>query len=89
LPTCAGRSSRAKLPSQKKEPEKFNQAIDAVIKNAQDFYAVVLVGGDDHANQAAIIAEELKKRNIPVPIFAALKTVDNDTTARLLRGYCD
>jgi hypothetical protein len=40
------------------------------------------VGGDDHAHQAGKFAKLLKKRNIQLPVFIALKTVDNDTTAK-------
>lgn len=73
LPSIISGSSRTKLDEQNQEN---------TINNIKDFYAVVLVGGDDHARQAGKLVELLKERNIPVPVFAALKTVDNDTAAR-------
>lgn len=75
LPSIISGSSRTKL-----NKENQGNAID----NVSGFYALVLVGGDDHARQAGKLAELLKKRNIQVPVFIALKTVDNDTVARPL-----
>lgn len=73
LPSIISGSSRTKL-------NKENQ--ENAVNNVSVFYALVLVGGDDHARQAGKLAELLKKRNIQVPVFIALKTVDNDTVAR-------
>jgi len=73
LPSIISRSSRTKLGKENQEN---------TINNVKDFYAVVLVGGDDHARQAGRLAKLLKERNIQVPIFIALKTVDNDTVAK-------
>jgi 6-phosphofructokinase len=73
LPSIISGSSRTKF-------DKENQ--ENAIHNVKEFYAVVLVGGDDHARQAGKFAELLKKRNIQLPVFIVLKTVDNDTAAR-------
>jgi len=73
LPSIISGSSRTKLNEENQE--------DAV-NNIKYFYAVVLVGGDDHARQAGKLAKLLKEKNIRMPIFIALKTVDNDTVAK-------
>ncbi len=73
LPSIISGSSRTKL-------DKENQK--NAINNVKEFYAIVLVGGDDHARQAGKFAQLLKKRNIQLPVFIALKTVDNDTAAK-------
>lgn len=73
LPSVISGSSRAKLNENNQEN---------AVNNVKDFYAVVLVGGDDHARQAGKLATLLKERGIQVPIFIALKTVDNDTAAK-------
>ncbi|MFA6350689.1 MAG: ROK family protein, partial [Candidatus Omnitrophota bacterium] len=72
MPSIISGSSRVKI-SEK------NQA--NAIANVQGYYAVVLVGGDDHARQAGKLAELLKENGVEVPVFAVLKTVDNDTNA--------
>lgn len=73
LPSVISGSSRTKLDEKNQE---------YAVNNIKDFYAVVLVGGDDHARQAGQLARLLKESNIQVPVFIALKTVDNDTVAR-------
>jgi 6-phosphofructokinase len=73
LPSIISGSSRTKIDQKNQEN---------AIENVKEFHALVLVGGDDHARQAGKFAELLKKRNIQLPVFIALKTVDNDTTAR-------
>lgn len=73
LPSIISGSSRTKLTRENQEN---------AVNNVSVFYALVLVGGDDHARQAGKLAELLKKRKIQVPVFIALKTVDNDTVAR-------
>lgn len=73
LPSIISRSSRTKLDATNEE---------TAINNVKDFYAVVLVGGDDHARQAGKLVKILKEKDIPLPVFIALKTVDNDTAAK-------
>ncbi|MEI8348884.1 MAG: 6-phosphofructokinase [Candidatus Omnitrophota bacterium] len=73
LPSIISGSSRTKMSEKNQEN---------AVNNVKDSYAVVLVGGDDHARQTGKLAKLLKERNIQVPVFIALKTVDNDTTAK-------
>jgi 6-phosphofructokinase len=72
LPSVISGSSRKKLNEKNQEN---------AISNVKNFYAILLVGGDDHARQAGKLAKLLKEGNINVPVFIALKTVDNDTAA--------
>lgn len=73
LPSIISGSSRKKLNEKNQEN---------AINNVKNFYAIVLVGGDDHARQAGKLSKLLKEKNIDVPVFIALKTVDNDTAAK-------
>ncbi|MFA5402105.1 MAG: 6-phosphofructokinase, partial [Candidatus Omnitrophota bacterium] len=78
LPTCIAGSSREKITEKNR---KF------ALENAKDFYGVVLIGGDDHAKQSQDFAEYLQAEKIKLPVYIALKTVDNDTTAQPLGTY--
>ena len=73
-------SSRTNLRDKDKKVEQQKQA--NAVANAKKFKGLVLVGGDDHAKQAGILAEFIKDDNVPVAILP--KSVDYDCHTLML-----
>lgn len=57
-------------------PEQFAQAKATLLKNKMD--ALVFIGGDDSNTNAGLLAEYLKKENVPVNVIGVPKTIDGD-----------
>ncbi|MFA5147202.1 MAG: 6-phosphofructokinase [Candidatus Omnitrophota bacterium] len=61
-----------------KEAKKGN--IDQVLNNIKGrFGTVIVIGGNDHTKQAAMLAEECKARGLDIAVLSLPKTIDYDT----------
>jgi len=65
-------SGRTKLESE----EQFDTCAEVMGK--LDIQALVVIGGDDSNTNACLLAEYLKKKNIPINVIGVPKTIDGD-----------